>query len=171
MGWTFGQQTRRELIAELTPAERRDANGRIFRTLKHCCRGNVLYAVHESTPAEGPSRKWIGLYLLQRDGDLWGYKDMDETMGPYYYHCPLSYLDLADAPANEYAAEWRAIVRQEAAKKAAQQAKKPQPGETWGLVNCRIPHVRIRSVKPLRGSYQGSTYKLKKKQLGEQLFD
>jgi hypothetical protein len=26
---------------------------------------------------------------------MWYHKPMEESMGPYYYSCPLSYLDLA----------------------------------------------------------------------------
>ena len=44
---------------------------------------------------------------LERSGGQWGYKPLDESMHPYYYSCPLSYLDLAP----EQSAEWRAGVR------------------------------------------------------------
>lgn len=45
-----------------------------------------------------------------RDGG-WGYKDMDEGMGPYVTDCPLRLLDLAGPPRNETAAKWRDRVR------------------------------------------------------------
>ena len=36
-----------------------------------------------------------------------GYKDMDETCGPYQYDCPKSILDLLTPTDSEYANEWR----------------------------------------------------------------
>jgi hypothetical protein len=122
MGWTYPHgATRRQCIEELTPKERsygESMGGGVFRTLRHCCRGNVLYALHESVKADGTSLKWIGIYLLQRDNrdGTWGYKDMDESMHPYYYNCPLSYLDQADEATTEGAKTWRAVVRRVAAK-------------------------------------------------------
>lgn len=50
-----------------------------------------------------------------------GYKDMTETINPYYYDCPKSILDKLSPTTNEYALEWRAkcqevIVKSEARK-------------------------------------------------------
>jgi hypothetical protein len=47
-------------------------------------------------------------YAKQYEG--WGYKDLDESMGPYYFSCPLKYLDMV--PIDRYGgnAEWRAGV-------------------------------------------------------------
>jgi len=36
-----------------------------------------------------------------------GYKDMDETMGPYSYDCPRSILDKLTPTDHEYALKWR----------------------------------------------------------------
>ncbi len=36
-----------------------------------------------------------------------GYKDMDETMHPYYYDCPTSILDKLTATDNRHSLEWR----------------------------------------------------------------
>ena len=36
-----------------------------------------------------------------------GYKDMDESCGPYKYDCPKSILDLLDPTDNEWANNWR----------------------------------------------------------------
>lgn len=167
MGWTFPYgASRSDVIDELT-REQKTANGGIFRTLRKCFKGNTMYALHETGP-EGETRKWIGVYLLQRSGGDWGYKDMDESMGPIYYDCPVSYLDQADEPSNEYAKQWRAEVRRLA---AVRKAKKPKKGETWSLPGCSIPSVKITSLKPLRGSHRGTTYKVKRGQLGEKLPD
>ena len=49
---------------------------------------------------------------MNRKWNRWGYKDMEESMHPYYYSCPLSYLELV--PIDQYGgnAAWRAGVQQ-----------------------------------------------------------
>ena len=165
MGWTFPYgASRRDVIEELTREQSTPL--RVFRTLKKCFRGNTMYALHESVPVEGPPTRFLVVYLLQRSGGDWGYKDIEESMGPYYYDCPVSYLDAATEPTSDSAREWRAEVRAQAAVRAS---KKPRKGETWTLVGCRIPQVKITSLKPLRGTAQGSVYKIKRAFLGEKL--
>ena len=36
-----------------------------------------------------------------------GYKDMEESEGPYYYNCPERILKLLTPTSNEYALRWR----------------------------------------------------------------
>lgn len=60
-----------------------------------------------------PTERWIGCDLMRHQKDYgWGYKDLDEICGPYYYSCPLKYLDLV--PIETYGGndEWRENVRQ-----------------------------------------------------------
>lgn len=45
------------------------------------------------------------------------YKDMDETMGPYYCDCPNSILDILSPTENEYALAWREKCRERNEKK------------------------------------------------------
>jgi len=167
MGWTFPFNASRSDVVEDLTRDQKTANGGVFRTLRKCFRGNTMYALHESGP-EGETRKWIAVYLLQRDassGD-WGYKDMDESMHPYYFDCPVSYLDEADEPTSDGAREWRAEVRRLAAERTS---KKPKKGETWTLKGCRIPSVKITSLRPLRGWHAGTVYKIKRGLLGEKV--
>lgn len=180
MGWTFPYgATRRQVIEELTPAERsygENAGGGCFRTLRHCCKGNVLYALHESVKGDGSSLKWIGIYLLQRSDGSWGYKDMDESMHPYYYNCPVSYLDAADEPTSDSAKAWRDEVRRQAAERAKQNAKRPKVGERWSCHGANCKEIRIVEVKGRRIVARnlgagGGLYRIPKKLLGEKLED
>lgn len=165
MGWTFPHgASRSDVINELTAEQHTDR--RTFRTLRKCFRGNTMYALHESEPVEGPTVRFLVVYLLQRSQGDWGYKDMDESMEPYYYDCPVSYLDAATEPASEHARKWRAEVRERAAVRAS---KKPCKGETWTLQGCSIPEVKITSLKPLRGLAQGQVYRIKRSLLGEKV--
>jgi len=166
MGWYYSNDaTRGDIILEITKTNSTDEGS--FKTLRKCFRGNTMYALHESGK-HGELRKWIGVYLLQRgtsNSPGWGYKPMDETMEPYYYACPVSYLDEADEPVSEGAKKWRAKVRGLAAER---KAKKPKKGEVWSLVGCSIPQVTLLSLKPLRGRCpNGVTYRIKRSLLGE----
>ncbi|WP_449757697.1 hypothetical protein [Delftia acidovorans] len=86
------------------------------KVIAHALRGNVLWSVVQVTAkaegvhrdlAPGQSLCTIRCDLLERSGGQWGYKPLDESMHPYYYSCPLSYLNLAP----EQSADWRAGVR------------------------------------------------------------
>jgi hypothetical protein len=77
----------------------------------------VLWAVWERTFTKDgqtaqPTERWIICDLLRHQKDYgWGYKDMEESMHPYYYSCPLGYLEMV--PIDQYGghAEWRECVR------------------------------------------------------------
>jgi hypothetical protein len=123
MGWLFRPgSTRKDWIAELTQGwERTTPEGGRVKTicLAHCYRGGsfsgVLWSVWERTferdgqPVQPPQR-WINCDVLQfsKRDDGWGCKDMDESMGPYFFSCPLKYLDMVPQVANE---SWRESVR------------------------------------------------------------
>ena len=126
MGWSYTQgSTRKSLINERTTDwERTKDDGlRITsRCLAHCFRGNnftgVLWSVWERTFTKGgqeadATQRWIQCDLLQYErGCGWGYKDMEESMHPYYYSCPLKYLRMV--PIEEFGgnAEWRKVVHE-----------------------------------------------------------
>jgi len=128
-----------------------------------------MYALHESGKT-GELRKWICIYLLQRDqGYGWGYKDIDESMGPVQKECPVSYLDEADEATHQFAKEWRAEVRAIAAARAK---IRPKVHEMWKLhAGCTVKQVRITSLRPLRGMANGCLYKLKRRHLKERAAD
>lgn len=114
MGWLFSSRTRSELIRDLTQPE--DHTHAHVRVIAHTLRGNVLWSVTEVTAktegvhsdlAPGESIRYIRCDLLQRRDGEWGYKAMDESMAPYYYSCPLRYLDMA----KELSPAWREKVR------------------------------------------------------------
>ncbi|MBG7441587.1 hypothetical protein [Pseudomonas aeruginosa] len=114
MGWLFSSHTRAELIRVLTQPE--DHAHAHVHVIAHALRGNVLWSVTEVTAktegvhpefAPGEPMRYIRCDLLQRSGGKWGYKAMDESMAPYYYSCPLRYLDMA----KELSPGWREKVR------------------------------------------------------------
>jgi len=113
MGWYFSRQTRDQLIRELIrPQESERARSEV---IAHTLRGNVLWSVVRITVkqagfmklAAGDSINVIRCDLLQGSGGEWGHKPLDESMHPYYYSCPLRYLDMAPVRSSE----WREGVR------------------------------------------------------------
>ena len=61
-----------------------------------------------------------------REGYIFGYKDMAETMGPVESGCPAVILDLLTPTQNAYALDWRARCRAEDAARR-ERAAKPLP--------------------------------------------
>ncbi|MFP9024350.1 hypothetical protein ACLI38_26285, partial [Pseudomonas aeruginosa] len=58
----------------------------------------------------GHSITMIELHLLDCSAGQWGYKTIPEKAGPFYYGCPLEFLDLAHDETNQ---EWRDRLTQE----------------------------------------------------------
>lgn len=169
MGWLFtAGQTRAALIRRLTEPQHNETSS--YRTLVHCAKGNVLWAVQEvvfkvAKPHHdiGVPYSFIGCYLLaNHHGCGWGYKDMEESMHPYHYHCPLSYLDMAP----EACPDWRQKVREWHAR-----ASRPVAiGDIWSLVGSKVDVVVIQSARPLRGrDRSGVLYRIPRRFLGEKL--
>ena len=132
MGWLFRSgYSRKDLIEDrIKDWEYSKPNGTLVKTtcLAHCYRGGnfsgVLWTVWERTflkdgqQVDQPQR-WIGCDLLQsRKNEGWGYKDMDESVHPFYYSCPIGYL--AKVPLDKYGgnAKWRQLVRSYHARQA-----------------------------------------------------
>jgi hypothetical protein len=113
MGWTFSYQTRDELIRELTQPH--ETEGARATVITHSRCGNVLWSVVEITAKQagylnlalGESTRFIRCDLLEGSGGRWGYKPLEESMHPYYYSCPLRYLQMAPVQSPE----WRDGVR------------------------------------------------------------
>ncbi len=162
MGWLFyNNYSKSDLVAELTTTEESETNR--WETIAHCLRGNVLWAVVDFTDKEkAVCKRVITCHLLERgsDGRSWGYKSMDEGMHPYYYSCPLKYLQMAPETACE---DWRKGVRQYHADRAPRKVEK---GQKVQIMGSTIPWVVIRSLRPLLGEYDGRIYKVPRRALG-----
>lgn len=122
-------RSRKEMIQYLTKSFSSDG----FEVLDHSANGNILYMLIRHP--EG--YRFIGVSKMsgpsasdRAQGDFgWGYKDMDESVGPNYYDCPERILRQSDIE-DRYG--WREKCRQLRRKKAATKkwAKTLQPGTT-----------------------------------------
>lgn len=136
MGWYYPHGVNRnELIAQRTEGWERDTGEMLVKStcLRHCYRGNVfsgvLWSVWERTFTKDaqevePTQRWIQCDLLRCDQGSWGYKPLEESMGPYYFSCPLRYLELV--PLDRYGgnAEWRDQVIEHHRRRAENRKKK-----------------------------------------------
>ena len=102
MGWDFIQGANQEEVI----ADRIQERGNKLLNHKVTDEGEcgVVWTVWE-TPS---GHRFIGCDVLAEDDGNWGYKDMIEEEHPYYYSCPLEFLDLAP----EASKDWRVLVRQ-----------------------------------------------------------
>lgn len=94
-------------VNHLTKALFTDNEGK-STLLKYSVVGNIAYALSEHPVAgeEGKTFKIISVIkIVKYDGEF-GYKDMDESMGPFYYDCPKSILKESTIQ-TETAIKWR----------------------------------------------------------------
>lgn len=150
MGWSFLSSCRSKsaIIKHLT-----EECG--VKTIAKCVKGNVLWAVQETTKTStGAPEKFIGCYLLGADQGWWGYKDMDESCGPAYYNCPLAYLEMVEDPKSTYSTGWREKVKAFHAKNATlngmKVGTKVKLKEGLTVRGLPVSLVTITSVRPLR---------------------
>lgn len=113
MGWTFTPRyTKADLVRERTDRTVKrftstDGAAMEWEVLDHSLRGNHLWKVVRYKKND-KEELFIALDLLAyRKGDGAGYKDMGESSGPYYYDCPLKFLEMVpETPRSEQQIEW-----------------------------------------------------------------
>ena len=145
--------------------------------LTKCLKSHILLregyaAIEQINKTTGEREVFAAIWLFHYkrsdfDDYNFGYKEMDESVGPYYYNCPASILDLLTETKNEYAIEWRNKNREVLSN------KKPRPkieiGKTYTVLNSSLEQVRI--VDKIRGFwigvYGGCRYKIRSTRLGE----
>jgi hypothetical protein len=161
MGWTFlyNAPDKSQVIEECTRGSDK------LRCIRKASHGSELWTIWEDTETK---HKTIVLFLLARKDRNWGYKDMTEAMHPYYYQCPLSFLDEVPV-ANE---DWREKVRKYHKQKKQNHSlvKKIKVGSFVTLRDSKPNRFRVISLKPFLGTaMQGGgaavTYKLVKSRI------
>ncbi len=138
MGWLSmksldGHRGPREYLDAQFTYEKADRRSKVLRSTVV---QRVYYAaVETTTPKTGAREVWASVCLVKynpraSDGFIFSYKDMEETMGPYYFACPAAILDLLSPTTNTYALNWRKTCREKAAADKAVRAKPlPRPGQ------------------------------------------
>lgn len=116
MGWSIGWNSKAELVDYLL----KGCTQGDMKLLDKAMVGGTLYAL-----CQRGEHRFIGVFLIkgyrERGGTEWGYKGMDESMGPCEATCPERLLAQSNDMSG-YAVEWRARCR--AARKAKGGGKK-----------------------------------------------
>ena len=102
MGWTFPfhTHTKESIVEDILERgnSSREDNPYKWSVVKHALRGNHLWTVERREKKDDPNdvHQFIVLYLLQfhREDKVYGYKDIEASMGPYDCDCPVKFLDL-----------------------------------------------------------------------------
>lgn len=172
MGWTtqIGSK-RRDIIrywtGEVGVPGGASAWGENYNVLARYTSGNILWLVVEfvkdcNKPGEDkhylkPGARFIACIKMGRDRDGWGYKDMSvsEHGYPFYYTCPLKFLDMVP-PENE---TWRSQVREFHAA-----GKRLKIGDRFTIPGCKQTGLfELLSTHPLRAQYEtGAIFKVPK---------
>ena len=140
MGWLYMQSLnghtgpRQYLDAQFT-YQHPTVTSRVLRS--SLVKMRVYYAAVEHVLAPTGTREVWGAVCLvaynprDRDGYIFGYKDMSENCGPCECDCPVPILDLLTPTDHAYAQEWRARCRDNAAASRARSSKPtPRAGQT-----------------------------------------
>ncbi len=102
MGWLFGYRNTTDI--------KNDVNAmRGSLTLvdqKVTNYGRHIWSLYETQVGE----RFINLDLCRKTDGEWGYKDMDESMGPFCYDCPLDLIRKAGPTKHHTAQTWRDAV-------------------------------------------------------------
>ena len=106
MGWSYTFKPSSMSVADFFKKEFKGEFGKVIGCAVKGMR--TAYLAYEITK-DGERKVFAFVCLLNYSKDHYnfGYKDMDESMGPYYYDCPKRILDLLTPTDNVNALEWR----------------------------------------------------------------
>lgn len=157
MGWVTEHYPRekKEVVASLTS-----------RALKVRVVGNHVWSLCRADKAEEP-HNFIMLHLLEKHDGCWSWKDIDESMGPNYWDCPLTLL--RESPLNTKGAQdWAKDVREWHAERAVLRKAKVEVGKSYTTKSGKA--IKIlgpcgRSSWVARYSDDGKRYKVTKNQI------
>lgn len=165
MGWTVSYDNTKE--QEIESILRGFTNGCEAR--KHCLRGKHLWMI-----VDGPEFSSIALAVLVNGSpDMgWGHKLMDETAGPCYYDCPVSWLDEVPPPSGRWVEGWRQAVREHHARKRLR--KGLAIGQAWTVASgyvqagqhCKLTRKRKRGW---HGEIGGTVYRVMPRMLAKRV--
>jgi hypothetical protein len=158
MGWLYQYDPVENPVAYLTEKYNCDNERRTLRVLAAARVGSTVYMAIKSTDkASAASYVFAAVILIsntQKHG--FGYKDMDESMGPCQCDCPDRIMRLltpiSDLPNPGYAADWRARV--ESRKNATRQQKQKRQSLRVGSI------VTLPTPASFRGGFTASRFRV-----------
>jgi hypothetical protein len=160
MGWTYMNKPRcvSEWFADSLTWETEKTKNTCLKTAINF--KEAYAAVETIDKATGERRVWAAAFMLNYTRDAYynfGYKDMDESMGPGICNCPASVLDLLTPTDREHAIKWRAACRKRADRKPIRigdTIEFNQPLSCGDTVFTKIKYGRKRNIfKSSQGIY------------------
>lgn len=182
MGWLYmtslcGHSGPRQYLDAQLTYEAPEGSSRVLRSALVGMR--VYYAAVEVLRPGRPRQVSAVVCLIRynprdREGYIFGYKDMDESMGPGEFDCPEAILALLTPTEQPHAVAWRGRCRANAERRRALSAKpKPRPGQTIvfaepipfadgrRLVRFEVVgNPRSHRTVPLRDPVRGTLYRV-----------
>ena len=142
-GATMPPASRRMECDKMLTWDAKDSDGNILsshRVLKSAMVGSTYYAAVTTERKGEPTKVWAAVFLTcgrtRHDGTIWGYKDMDETVGPCEDKCPASILALLTPTDSDWANQWRERCRKNI--EAAAKARKNGPAPLYAPAGVEI---------------------------------
>lgn len=110
MGWDFCEVAdKQSTIGGIIMGWSNDT-GHTYTCLAHRVIGNTVWTVWEVVCPSGQTDRFIGCDRIRKDRKLgWGHNGMSEVEHPFYYDCPLKFLDMVPYVRNK---DWRNKVRE-----------------------------------------------------------
>ncbi len=155
MGWDFvlSCKTKNDIINRIVVD---------YPIIEHKVSGKEMWAIvkgNDNVP-------FLSVFLLEKDGNCWGYKGISEIEHPFYYNCPDSFIAKVPCPDNVQAKEWRTERLVYLSQKDATLSfkRRLQVGCRVKLTNGWI--LTVESVTPFVGrNADGKLYRIPKKML------
>ena len=147
MGWLFmrslgGHPTPKAYLDDQFSYAREEHRSRVL--VSGLAMRTYYAAVEHIIVSTGAREVWALVCLVRynrrdREGFIFGYKDMAESMGPYEDACPARVLDRLTATDNANALDWRSRCRARLTERAVQKAKPvPRPGDVVILAEAML---------------------------------
>jgi hypothetical protein len=158
MGWLYQYDPVENPVAHLTAKCNYDNERRTLHVLAAARVANTVYMAIKSTDkATGESYVFAAVILISNTKKHgFGYKDMDESVGPCQCDCPDRIMRLltpiADLPNSGHAADWRARVE------ARNNAKRQQRERRQSLRVASI--VTLPAAACFRGGFTASRFRV-----------
>lgn len=162
MGWLFPHHTTtKKLLVDQVKADWH-AYGYTIHASKGVSKGLWILGT-----TKGSDKPIIVFYLMEKAQGLWGYKDLDESMHPYYYDCPVEWLDKAPVASQP----WRdgVMANLQRKRELLDKARKIVAGKmyavsgNWKAGGMPIQFVQVISTKPFRGYVNGYASRIPKR--------
>jgi len=157
MGWLFSNAFR-------NTTDIKNELNRQRGNLKIVDQKMTSYGRHIWTLFETPTgERFINLDLCEYNNDYgWGYKDMDESVGPCYYDCPMSLIEKAGKTLHHTAQTWRDAVEAHH-QKASRKLKEGMTIRLYGNTYTVLEAGRQKIVR----REDGRIFKLNRKNVGQ----